>query len=267
MNRMRSAIHVTLITLLAAPPAYAQPRRLASARGCRPDMAKAARQQEELRRVQDRIGRLFNSIAGLRGEGLALQEQVAFERRIHATLGGIAGVAKVTKAMSDMFLTVAGDATWATKVVKRQYDRLETQIGSTYGYMQGDNTKATAKGFGLVSNYTRGDDKLWSGVAGKATSAVGNLKKGEYLMAGGDALEGVSKLLEDSRLLREGKALKYAGTFIKSSKEAVQRLERNRFHDGAVRSRRKPVEKHPRLDCSQVLRNRTLAGRGAGDPN
>jgi hypothetical protein len=186
-------------------------------------MDKAARHQAELRRVQDRIGRLFNSVAVLR-EGIALQEQVALEGRIHASLGGTAGVAKVTKAMSDMFLTIAGDATWATKVVKRQYDRLETQIGATYGYLDGDNTKATAKGLGLVSNYTKGHDKLWSGVAGKSTSAVANLKKGEYLIAGGDALEGVSKLVEDSGLPRGSKALKYAGTFIKSSKEAYNGL-------------------------------------------
>ena len=95
---------------------------------CAPQQNDFARKQAELVKVQTKISNLTEAIAVLR-EGITMQQQIASDGKQDAALAGVFGFAKVPKAVSDTFLTIAQPV---APHVKKAYDAADALVSAGY---------------------------------------------------------------------------------------------------------------------------------------
>jgi hypothetical protein len=122
-------------------------------RACVPQENRRAKKQSELAEIQARAYRIQGAIAALE-EGILLQQNIEGQGQLHAALGGTAGLARVTKAMSDTFLNLTQDYSPAAGVVKKTYDAFDALVSAGAGAFAGDGVKTTAQGLDTVQKGT-----------------------------------------------------------------------------------------------------------------
>src|SRR5688572_27757561 len=137
---------LTAALLIWAPVCGAQTAPSAftvTARACVPQENRRAKKQQELVEVQAKKHRLQNAIAAFE-EGLLAQQNIEGMGQLHSVMGGTAGVAKVTKAMSDTFLELTQSA---SPLIKKTYDAFDVLVAGGAAVYEGNAMSATASGF------------------------------------------------------------------------------------------------------------------------
>jgi hypothetical protein len=158
---------LTAALLMSAPVCGAQTAPFVftatESRTCVPQENRRAKKQQELVEVQAKRNQLQNAIAAFE-EGILAQQHIEGMGQLHAVMGGSAGVARVTKAMSDTFLELTQSA---SPLIKKTYDAFDALVATGTAVYQGDPMNATASGFDTAQkgntayiSYRRSQDPL-----------------------------------------------------------------------------------------------------------
>jgi hypothetical protein len=176
-------------------------------RACRGADTDYAKKREELVRTQTRISNSMMAIADLR-DGQARQEQIEFMGKLHSGMGGIAGAAKVTKAMSDTFLDLTQAA---APHVKKAYDAFDALVAGGVWLWDGNGAQGAASGFESVQKAGEAYDEYLKrqkgmiirpgrpttpGVVGSALKGADDLRRGDVAGTASNVAAGAAKLLD-----------------------------------------------------------------------